>query len=203
VNTFASADEVLKAKPGTFSRGCFVVDVRMPGRLDGIDLLSELSAVGIDLPCLVMSGHADVPLAVRAMRQGAVDVVSKPYDADGLVDAVEAAIARATDRVLPAGDPFRAQARALISKLGQKELDVLRAVLGGESTKEIALNSGISFRTVENHRYNIRHKLKVDNWMDVQRLALAAGIKAKSYDNVMAAIPEVPSNSDLPEAALA
>ena len=151
--------------------GCIVTDVRMPG-LDGIELLRRLRAGGITLPVIVMTGHADVPMAVEAMREGAVDFIEKPFDDDLFLAAVQSALRereQQAERDVQAG-----RARARIEALTERERQVLDGLVAGKANKVIAHDLGISPRTVEIYRANVMTKMQAGSLSELVRLALQA-----------------------------
>lgn len=174
--TYASAAELLAAAaaPGGLAPGCILVDVRMEG-MDGISLIEALQRQGVGLPIVVVTGHGDVPLAVRAMRAGAMDFVEKPYSEERILEAVEGALAalRATDqrRLL------ERQAAAQVAALSPREAEVLAALVAGKPNKVIGFELGISPRTVEVHRAHLMEKLGVRSLPEAVRIGLAAGIR--------------------------
>ena len=170
--SFASAEALLDAAPLP-APGCLIVDVRMPG-MDGLTLQGELVARGIVHPVIVVTGHADVPLAVRAMKAGAVDLIEKPYDAEEILRAVRAALARMEDVRQHQAAADSASAR--IALLTPREQEVLVHLVDGRANKAIAYALGISPRTVEIHRANVMEKLGCRSLAEVVRTALAAGI---------------------------
>ncbi len=157
---------------------CAVVDVLMPGGMDGIALQAELARRGAALPVVVVTGHADVPLAVRAMRAGAVDFVEKPYPKERILAAVGEALEAAASAPAPARGqgPAAAAAAARVAALTPRERMVLRSLVLGRPNKVIAHELGISPRTVEAHRAAIMEKLGVRSLAEAVRLALAAGL---------------------------
>lgn len=174
----ASAEALLAAldRPGAAERGpaCAVVDVLMPGGMDGIALQAELARRGAALPVVVVTGHADVPLAVRAMRAGAVDFVEKPYPKQRILSAVAEALdatAASRDRA-----PATAAAVARVAALTPRERTVLRGLVSGQPNKVIAHELGISPRTVEAHRAAVMEKLGARSLAEAVRLATAAGL---------------------------
>jgi FixJ family two-component response regulator len=166
----ATGEALLAALHGGAEAGCVIADVRMPG-LDGMALLGRLQARP-DLPVLIVTGHADVPLAVRAMRQGAADFIEKPYDADQLVAAVAAAMALAAER--RAASRASADAAARLSVLSIREREVFDLLVAGKSNKLVASALGISVRTAEVHRANLMEKLGVRDLPALVRLAMSA-----------------------------
>ncbi|WP_247879935.1 response regulator transcription factor [Azospirillum melinis] len=170
--------------------GCLLVDVRMP-QMSGLDVQERLTRDGHAIPVVVMTGHGDVPLAVRAMKAGAVDFVEKPFEEEALLAAVRSALARAADS-RTAQDPPPAAAPeqpapppaasappevlARLSALTPRELDVLRWLVAGKSNKVIAFELSISPRTVEIHRARVMEKMQADSLPTLVRMAIAAGV---------------------------
>ncbi|GLK77201.1 DNA-binding response regulator [Methylopila jiangsuensis] len=151
--------------------GCVVTDVRMPG-VDGIELLRRLKAQGVHLPVIVMTGHADVPLAVEAMKAGAVDFMEKPFDDEAMLAAVRGALDRQAD---VAGRQDRAaEAKGRIAALSERERQVLDGLVAGHANKAIAYDLGISPRTVEIYRANVMTKMRAASLSELVRLALLA-----------------------------
>jgi two-component system, LuxR family, response regulator FixJ len=140
------------------AHGCIVTDIRMPG-MSGLELQKRLQALGATLPIIVLTAFGDVPVAVRAMKQGAVDFVEKPYQPDELLERIQAAIDQ---------DSRRHQARRLASEvrlrvetLSPREREVMERVAGGAANKVVAMELGISERTVEIHRARVMKKMAV------------------------------------------
>ena len=170
---FASAEALLDAGPPTLDG--MIIDVVMPGGMDGVSLIEALASRGNLVPVVVVSGHGDIPLAVRAMRAGASDFVEKPYDEDSILGAVRDALAR---RNMPAGtEPGAQEAMARLGELSRREMDVLKGLLAGKSNKMIAIDLGISSRTVEAYRANMMDKLQVRSLPEAVRLAIAGGVR--------------------------
>ncbi len=168
--TYSSA-EMLLAELDHLAPGCLVVDVRMPG-MDGLELQHALQERGCTYPVLVVTGHADVGLAVKAMKAGALDFIEKPYADNELIDAVRGALARVADE-RHSGMVIEA-ARARIAMLTPRERDVLGRLVEGRPNKVIAHELGISPRTVEIHRANMMEKLACRSLAEAVRLAIAA-----------------------------
>jgi two-component system, LuxR family, response regulator FixJ len=171
VKTYESAAAFLDAVAG-ISHGCVITDVRMPG-LSGMDLLRRLRDIQIALPVIVITGHGDVPLAVDAMKFGAIDFLEKPFDDDVLLAAVRSALDRS--EASAARDTERAEIRARIATLTQRERDVLHGLVAGNPNKIIAFNLEISPRTVEIYRANVMTKMKAGSLSELVRMALSAG----------------------------
>jgi len=156
--------------------GCIVTDVRMPG-LDGIAFLRHLKARGFHLPVIVMTGHADVPLAVEAMKEGAIDFIEKPFDDEIFLRTIRTALERNEQTARQGAETAAAQAR--LQSLSERERQVLEGLVAGKANKVIAHDLGISPRTVEIYRSNVMTKMQVRSLPELVRLALAAGPAAK------------------------
>lgn len=151
---------------------CLVSDIRMPG-MDGLELQHELNARGSKLPVVIMTGHGDVPLAVRAMRAGAVDFLEKPFDLPILLDSIERARARGERKE---GAPnARGEALDRIGALTDREREVLDLLVAGHQNKMIAYKLDISPRTVEVHRSRVMEKTGARSLPDLVHLCIAAG----------------------------
>jgi two-component system response regulator FixJ len=153
--------------------GCVVVDVRMPG-MDGLQLQEHLTAHGVHLPVVVVTGHADIALAVRAMKAGARDFIEKPYTNERMIEAVRASLASGRLDLTRARRTSEAQAR--VERLSAREYDVLRELVAGRPNKLIAHALNISPRTVEIHRANMMDKLGVNSLPEAVRVFIAAGL---------------------------
>ncbi len=168
--TYASAHDFLAAyDPGR--PGCLVLDVRMPG-LSGLEAQARLAARGGRLPVIVITGHADVPMAVRAMKAGAVDFLEKPFSDQVLLDAVQRALA--ADSECRKRRARRDGLRARLALLTVRERDVLDLVLAGASNKVIAARLDVSDRTVEAHRARVMEKTQAQTVAELARLVLEA-----------------------------
>lgn len=153
--------------------GCALIDVRMP-EMDGLTLLRELAARRREIAVIIMTGFGDVPLAVKAMKEGAVDFVEKPMPRDVLIDAVRRALQRAKEAQSTADEKCEAKAR--FARLTDRERDVLELLVVGDANKIIAHKLGISPRTVEIHRGRLMEKTQARSLAELVRMALAAGI---------------------------
>lgn len=153
--------------------GCVVSDVRMPG-IDGMDLLRRLKAHVSPLPVIIMTGHGDIPLAVEAMKLGAIDFVEKPFEDERLIGMIEAALEQGPDQAK--GDSVSAEIVARIATLSQRERQVMDGLVAGLSNKLIAREHNISPRTIEVYRANVMTKMQAHNLSELIRLALRAGI---------------------------
>jgi FixJ family two-component response regulator len=168
ISTYASASELLEQRLPL--AGCVVTDFQMPG-MNGLQLQDEMAKNGWRLPVIVMTGHGDIPVAVRALKAGAVDFLEKPFADDELLHAVGEALAvnRRAIEVAAAGE----KARRLIGSLTPRENEVLDLLVLGQSNKEMARELGISPRTVDVHRARVFQKLYVSTLPDLVRLVLA------------------------------
>lgn len=151
--------------------GCVVTDIRM-ANMSGIELLAEMKNRNITLPTVVMTAFADVPLAVKAMKLGAVDFIEKPFDDELIVGSIRAALACNADHDSP--DAQIGAARRRLSSLTSRERDVLNGLMKGKLNKTIAFELGISVRTVETHRANLMTKTQSESLSELIRLALLA-----------------------------
>jgi two-component system response regulator FixJ len=168
-HAYASAEELLACS--TLEPGCVVSDIRMPG-MDGLALLKKLRAEGDGPPLILITGHGDIPLAVAAMKAGAVDFLEKPFEAEALLNAIEASLRWRAHSSSP-GEDSEAARRSLES-LTPREREVLERLVAGESNKEAAQKLGVSHRTVEFHRAHILEKTGARGLPDLVRLWLAA-----------------------------
>jgi two-component system response regulator FixJ len=155
------------------SAGCIITDVRMPG-VDGIEFLRRLKASGSMLPVIVMTGHADVPMAVEAMKEGALDFIEKPFDDDLFLAAVRAALKRQEQNAHQ--DAQAAQIRVRAQSLSEREAQVLEGLVSGKANKVIAYDLGISPRTVEIYRANVMGKMQASSLSELVRMALLVGM---------------------------
>lgn len=160
----------LLASEAPESVGCLIVDVQMP-EMDGIALQKELVARRSPLQVIVMTGHADIPIAVGAMKAGAVDFLEKPFDEPVLLDSVR----RALDRASTTGDQVKEarSAAARLALLTERERQVLELIVAGKANKVIAHELSISPRTVEIHRARVMEKMDAGNLADLVRKALS------------------------------
>jgi two-component system response regulator FixJ len=169
VESFPSARGFLD-RAGALPAGCALVDIRMP-EMGGLELQSALKERGLDVPIVFVTGHADVPVAVRAMRAGAIDFVEKPFEADIILGAVERGLAQAAERQRQS--MAAATARARVSQLTDREREVFDQLVEGHPNKVIAANLNISPRTVEIHRSRVMDKTGARSLSDLVRMSLA------------------------------
>jgi two-component system response regulator FixJ len=168
--TFEDAAGFLAAfEPGRV--GCAVVDVRMPGS-SGLDLQEQLQAQGIVLPLIVMTGHADVSMAVRAMKAGAFDFIEKPFNDQWLIERVQRAIDQ--HRKVLQQQAEREAILARVRMLTPRETQVMEMVVNGSPNKQIAASLGLSEKTVEVHRSHVMTKLGAGNAAELIRMVLTA-----------------------------
>lgn len=166
VQTFPEAREFLELCTED-TAGCLVVDVRMPG-ISGLELQETLAQRRIPLPVIVITGHGDVPMAVRAMKTGAVDFIEKPFSGYALLERVREALRRD-------GEHRRQRARreailVRIALLSPREQEIMERVVAGKYNKTIALELGISISTVEAHRSKVMEKLQAESLSDLMRM---------------------------------
>lgn len=174
VEDFASpADFLSSDAPGR--PGCLLVDVRMPG-MSGLEVQLHLAETGSALPVIVITGHGDVPLAVQAMKAGAVDFVQKPFDEEIILTAVRTALDRA-ERQRERSCPPEVLNR--LATLTPRERDVLEGLVAGRPNKVIAHHLSISPRTVEIHRARVMDKMQAESLPRLVRMALEAGVVPK------------------------
>lgn len=164
VEPYACAEDFLAAY-NEARIGCIVLDVRMQ-RLSGIELHGELVRRGSHLPVIFLTAHGDIPTTVRAMKAGAVDFLTKPVNAERLIELVRAALQNDGERVLQ---------RRRLAELTPRELEILRLVVAGQSSKNIARTLGISFRTVEVHRSKLLHKTGATSAFELAQIVAASG----------------------------
>ncbi len=170
VRVYESAQDFLDKLPDA-PEGCVVSDMRMPG-MDGLQLQRVLKQKGIDWPVIIMTGHADVPLAVEAMKAGAVDFIEKPFADEVLISAIQLASDALRHKGARNADKEHVQAR--METLSPREKQVLDGLLLGQFNKTIAFNLGLSARTVEVHRANVMAKMGATSLSQLVRLVVQA-----------------------------
>jgi len=179
VRTYESAADFLKALPGV-KTGCVITDVRMPD-VNGIELLRRVRSAVRNLPVIVITGHGDIPLAVEAMKIGAIDFFEKPFDDDAFLAAVRLALKQKEREVKRESD--RTELHSRIAALSARERQVLEGLVAGQPNKIIAFNLEISPRTVEIYRANVMTKMQAKSLSELVRMALIAGVLEGSADN--------------------
>lgn len=176
VAAYASPLAFLESAAPT-ATGCIVTDVRMP-EMNGIELLLKVKKMGLSLPVIVVSGHADVPLAVQAMKEGAMDLLEKPFDDETLLASVRSALAYDSGRQAQTIEAQEIARR--LATLTSRENEVLAALLKGQPNKIIAHELGISIRTVEVHRANVMAKMQAGSLPELVRMSLTAPPKRQA-----------------------
>jgi two-component system, LuxR family, response regulator FixJ len=169
---FENAQSFLDALPN-LALGCVVSDVRMPG-IDGIELLKRMKALHSPYPVIIMTGHGDVPLAVEAMKLGAVDFLEKPFEDDRLITMIEMAIRQAAPAAK--SEALTQDIVARIATLSPRERQVMNGLVAGLSNKLIARDYEISPRTIEVYRANVMTKMQASSLSELVRLAMRAGL---------------------------
>lgn len=173
VKSFGSAAEFLAAAP-SLPVGCLIVDIRMP-EMDGLELQQRLTRRGLSFPLIVITGHGDVPLAVRAMKAGAVDFIEKPFTSEAILNSLDMALSRLS--ASSEQDQTAIAAAAKLALLSPREREVLEGLIAGLPNKTIAYDLAISPRTVEIHRARVMDKMGARSLSELVRLALAAGVR--------------------------
>ncbi|MBP6583887.1 MAG: response regulator transcription factor [Chromatiaceae bacterium] len=172
--SFGSAEEFLRTYyPG--QAGCLLLDVRMPG-MSGLELQAYLAREEIRIPVVIITGHGDVSMAVKAMRSGALDFIEKPFNDEALIASLRAALdadqRRRVDRLQ------RAEIARRLAELTPREHEVMVMVTEGRSNREIAAGLGVSTKTVEAHRARVMDKMRAQSLAELVRMCLVAGILA-------------------------
>ena len=178
VETFSSATAYLQDEPYN-GQGCLILDLRMP-ELNGIDLQSRLIEKGCELPIIFLSGHGDVPVSVRAMKQGAVDFLTKPVDEAVLFAAVERALS--VHESIRTRKKIDAGLNEKLRRLTPRELQVMRLLLSGARNKNIAIELGIAEKTVKVHRSKIMEKLNLSSPTELGRFGALVGIEPERFE---------------------
>ena len=170
VECYASAEAFLEAYyPGR--SGCLLLDVRMPG-MGGLELQEYLRRHEITIPVIIITGHGDVPMSVRAMKEGAIDFIEKPFNDELLLDAIRNALA--VDERQRQEQTLRAELAACLATLTPREHEVMDMVTAGKSNKEIASALGVSAKTVEAHRAKVMDKMKASSLAELVRMSIMA-----------------------------
>ncbi len=171
VETFESARQFLDSKAYERS-GCLVLDVRMPG-MSGVELQNQLVNQGVDMPTIIVTGFGDVPTAVRAMKNGAVDFIQKPFSDQMLLDRITQCLVQDAERRREHSERIEIQKR--LASLSPREREVMDLILTGKTTREIAENLSLSPRTVDIHRAKVMRKMQVRSAVQLAQLAGGAG----------------------------
>ena len=178
VEVFGSATEFLAREPH-IGPSCLILDIRMPD-LDGLDLQRALTRQSRDEQIVFITGHADVPMSVHAMKAGAVDFLPKPFDNQQLLRAVGSALARSAERRRQRIE--RTAVRSKLDELTPREFEVLQFVITGMLNKQIGAELGIAEKTIKVHRGHVMEKLGVKSVAELVRLAEKAGVSAARRD---------------------
>jgi FixJ family two-component response regulator len=176
VHSYSSAHEFMQAERLDVP-GCLVLDVRLPG-MSGLAFQQELANRGIDLPIIFLSGHGDIAMTVRAMKAGAAEFLTKPFDDQALLDAVHAAIER--DRARRRDLARLAELKSRYSTLTEREREVMQLVIGGQANKQIAAGLKLSLVTVKVHRGQVMHKMKARSIVELVRMADLLGLPSSA-----------------------
>jgi FixJ family two-component response regulator len=179
VTTFASAQEFLDGD-SMLQPGCLLLDIRMPG-MSGIELQQQLNMQGATIPVIFITGHGDVPMAVKAMKHGALDFLQKPFRTQDLVDRVQRALAK--DAESRAALAQHSQIRARVALLTSREREVLNLMTRGKSNKIMAADLGISQRTVEIHRARVMEKLAASSVAQAVRMVMDLGATERTDEH--------------------
>ena len=174
VNTFASAKEFLESEHSTSGPACLVLDVKMPG-ISGLDLQKELTSRNYAIPVIFITGHGDIPMSVQAMKKGAVDFLSKPFDDGQLLDAVKVALLKDSQARADLNEQKHIMQR--LDSLTTRENEILTYLITGMLNKQIAYELNISERTVKAHRKQVLDKLGVNSIAELVRLTEKMGVK--------------------------
>jgi len=172
VRGYSTAEEFLAVAEPTM-RGCMLLDVRMPG-MSGVELQDVLKKRGVTMPVILLTGHGNVPMAVKAMRSGAFDFIEKPFEGTQLIERVRSAIAADSEARV---DHDRTRTlEQKVARLTPREREVMELVVAGMLNKQIAAALSISMKTVENHRAHVMEKLGAQSLADLVRMAVSLGI---------------------------
>jgi FixJ family two-component response regulator len=172
VQTFASAREFL-ARPPSAGPSCVVLDVRMPG-LTGLDLQQTLTSAAHEIPIIFITGHGDISMSVKAMKDGAVDFLTKPFAGKDLLEAIQRAVAK--DRQDIRAEARTDEIRGRVNLLTPRESQVFALVVTGMLNKQIAAELGVGEKTVKVHRARVMEKMRAGSVAELVRLADGAGI---------------------------
>jgi len=179
VETFASAtDFIHNYYPGR--AGCLLLDVRMPG-MSGLELQQHFLENQINIPIIIITGHGDVPMAVRAMKSGAVDFIEKPFNDEMLLESIRNALNLDVER--RAAQAGRAEVAARLAQLTPREHEVMEMVTDGKSNKDIAHTLGVSAKTVEAHRARVMEKMSARSLADLVKMAVTANMSSSDEDD--------------------
>ena len=173
VRSFASASEFLKTELDTTGSACLVSDIKMPG-LSGLDLQKELTSLNYEIPIIFITGHGDIPMSVQAIKKGAVDFLSKPFDDRQLLDAVKEALLKDSQARTDQNEQNHIMQR--LDSLTNREQEILTYLITGMLNKQIAYELKISERTVKAHRKQVLDKMGVNSIAELVRLTEKVGV---------------------------
>jgi len=169
VETYANAEEFLHSLDAS-KPGCLLTDVRMPG-LSGLELQDVLAERKIKLPVIIITGHADVPMAIRAMKKGAIEFIEKPFNNEILLERIRQGIEK--DSQIRRTTADREEIAARLALLSAREQAVMQKIIDGKPNKVVAEELGLSQKTIEVHRASVMKKMRADSVAELVRLALA------------------------------
>jgi FixJ family two-component response regulator len=175
VESFVSAGDFLKQPPPS-GVACLILDVQMPG-LSGMDLQEELSRLGMQIPIIFITAHGDIPMTVKAMKGGAVEFLTKPFDSHDLLEAIRAAIER--DREAQKQRRESKELRERYDHLTPREREVICLIVSGMLNKQVAAALSTTERTIKFHRSNIMQKMKVESLAELVSIAGRLGIRSQ------------------------
>ena len=177
--TFASAQEFL-ARPGAEAPSCLVLDLQLPG-LSGLDLQKRMAEVGMEIPIVFLTGHGNIPASVQAMKAGAVEFLTKPFDEQDLLDAIQEAVER--DRRTREQCAEIRELRDLYESLTPREQEVMQHVISGLLNKQVAAELNITEYTVKIHRGRIMRKMHAESLADLVRMAQSLELRSRKQSS--------------------